>query len=367
MRGKKIIALIIALLMISTLIASCSGGINKETVMSYNGKEIKGYMYSYWLSTYKTFYVSLEDDTPEYWSQTLNDEYTYEKFVKERIDDQIKHNIVYLSLFDEYGLTLSDEEIYEAEKSAENFLAALGNDEKKLNENLKAFGVDYELFKEMRVIEAKIDAVDKYLFGENGTNSATEADVEEYYKNNYSRVKILTINNAFEYEYDSDGNIVYDQSTGERKTTALSDAKKAEKNALADEVEKKITAGEDFEKLIGEYDDNADAIYYPNGYYVCPNYFEIYGVDIVNASESMAVGETKRVSDDYGIYFLKKYDLLEKAYNDPTDAKQFANIWSYCKSGAINKFMEPFIAEITVNDKELSKYTVAKAALKGIS
>jgi len=365
MKLKRIFALALTMLMVLLACASCSGKSYDETVMSYNGVEIKGYMYKYWLSTNKSYYVSPEDDNPEYWAQSLGDGMTYESYLKGIIDNSVKTNAILLSLFDEYQLTLTDEQKAEAEGFADDYLAAFGGDEKALNEKLAVYGLDYTKFKEVKVLEAKIQMVYDYLFGAEGKEAVTDEDLIAYYKNNYSRVKILIVNNVFEYVKDENGSVVYDASTGEAQTKLLDDAKKTEKNNLAADIEKKINAGEDFEALLAAHNDDIDAVYYPNGYYICPNDFAKFGADITNAAKELAVGGTKKIEDETGIYFIKKYDLIENGFADATDAEQFANLYSYCLADAINGFTESYLANVTVDEKALSKYSLADASVSG--
>ena len=363
MKTRKILALLLAALLAALALVSCSGPNYDETVMSFNGKEIKGYMYKYWLSTMKSYFVTVADDTPEYWAQELGNGETYESHLKKIITDDIKVRLLLLSYFDEQGLSLTDEEIAAAEKQAEDYLAAYG-DEKTLNEKLAVYGVDYARFKEIKVLEAKYDAAYEHLFV-NGEKKVTDVAIDDYYKNNYSLVKILIVNNVFEYSKDADGNIVYDPATGNAVTAVLDDAKKAEKTALADTIEGKIKAGEDFDALMKEYDENVDALYYPNGYYICPNDFQKFGADITNAARELAVGETKRVEDETGIYFVKKLDLPDAGYQNTTDADQFANLYTYCLAVAQNDYLAAHESEITVNESALKNYTVAGASISG--
>ena len=365
MKMKRILALALALLMAVSLLASCGGKSYDETVMTYNGVEIKGYMYKYWLSTNKSYYVSPEDDTKEYWAQTLGDGMTYETYLKGIIDNTVKTNAVLLSLFNEKGLSLTDEQTAEAEGFADDYLAAFGGDEKALNEKLAVYGLDYAKLKEVKVLEAKIQAAYDHLFGTSGSEAVTDEDLAAYYKNNYSRVKILIVNNVFEYVTDANGAIVYDTASGDAQTKLLDDAKKTEKNNLAADIEKKIAAGEDFEALLAAHNDDVDAAYRPNGYYICPNDFAKFGADITNAAKELAVGGTKKIEDETGIYFIKKYDLIENGFADATDAEQFANLYSYCLADAINGYMESYLANVTVDEKAASKYTVAGASVSG--
>lgn len=358
---KKITALVLCLCMVVVMMTSCAKPV---TAMEYEGKTITANMYSYWLSQIKSQYVSAETDTDEYWDITYSNGQTYEEKMREIVDFNVKVNLICTKLFDDMGLSMPEKGLDEIKTGLQDLLDSYGS-KSSLNKLLSKYNINYSMLEEIYKIELMTTTVYDALYAKGGSRGISEEQLDEYFKEYYSRLDIIMIYNTFEYETDEEGKLVVDSSTGNYKTKTLSEEEKAAKNSLADDIMKKLEAGEDFDELKKQYNEDPQKDIYTDGYFISTNDISIYGSDIVVASQEMKIGDTKKIDDGSIICIAKKKELTEKPYNNENYSSQLAYLKDYCEQNDFNNYMYGLIDNVVVYEDALADTSIRKAALIG--
>ncbi len=330
---KKLFSVFIA---IAFLLCLCSCGEKEaQNVVFCNDVGVTQKQYAYWMAYYKTKFlntfigygsVSAETYTEDFWDTDVDGKTLYE-LTKVQAEEYITELVAYLHIYNENSLGDIEGAEEQIKESVDSFIdddikeigsrSALNTELAKYKLNVKALSKIYEL-------EIKKSMVEDYLFGENGTHKVTEDEREEYYKENYVRVKHVLVNTVDKYVLDEDGERIVDTSTGYYKTEKLTDKEKEEKKALAKEIYDKAQSGDDFEKLIEKYNEDDGMTYYTDGYFLTKD--SAYEENFLNASFDMKEGEVRTVESAYGIHIIKKYALDDKGYEKEINKNFFSEL-----------------------------------------
>lgn len=330
---KKLFSVFIVIALLSGL-CSCKEE-KAENVVFCNDVGVTQKQYSYWMAYYKTKFlntfigygsVSAETYTEDFWDTDVEDKTLYD-LTKAQAEQYITELVAYLNIYNENSLGSIEGAEEQIKESVDSFIdgdideigsrSALNTELAKYKLNVKALSEIYEL-------EIKKSMVEDYLFGENGTHKVTQDEREEYYKENYVRVKHVLVNTVDKYVLDDEGERVVDTSTGYYKTEKLTDEEKEEKKALAKEVYDKALAGDDFEELIEKYNEDEGMTYYTDGYFLTKD--SAYEENFLNASFEMKEGEVRTVESAYGIHIIKKYALDDKGYEKEINKNFFSEL-----------------------------------------
>lgn len=380
-------AFVIVLIMLMTSLVSCSSG---KTVMELGGETISINLYELFMSRQKgtlcsTYYYGADAKYDEFWRTPISsDGTTYNDYWTSYIRTCVETYLAALYLFEEeYGLELPKSKIDEVDDVMAEFVDYDGEGSKSaLNAILADYGVNYNMLREVYIMEQKIAYLREYLYGADLSRIANEVK-EEYYQDNYVRFKqVFFANYYYIYETDENGDtiyydtendeILYDKSTGIRKfdesgaalkdkhgnviyynedgsiaydkekgepaytfdeegkykTAAYSKEELAEIRKNADEIVEFTSAGDKavFESYIENYsDDEEGRTLYPNGYYFTKEarYSYDYINDIVEKMNEMEVGEIAMVESSYGYHVVMKYELDTGAYSNEVNAEWF--------------------------------------------
>ncbi len=359
MKNVKIMSLIMALCMVVVLFSSCG---KTNVAMEYEGEKISSNLYSYWLSQIKSNYVTASTDTEAYWSTKDSSGKTYEEKVREFVDYKVKINLVCVKLFDELGLKFSEKDVADLEQSLQDMVDSF-NSKNELNKTLSQYNINYNMLKEIYEIELKTTMVFDALYATGGPREISDAVLDKYFTDNYSRLDIIMIYDSVVYVTDKDGNPIWDETTGKYKTKELTAEESKAKNELADEIMKKLDAGEDFDVLKNEYNEDPQRKTIKDGYYVSSNDVSVYGSDIVIASQTLDINEHKKLDDGAIIYIVKRKELMNKPYEDENYSEQLKKLKSYCQTSDFGEFIEEYIDDVKVYEEEISKYSVKDAKL----
>ena len=359
MKRIKITALILCVVMSLAVLTSCAKPV---TAMEYEGKEVTVNHYSYWLSLIKSKYVSSANDTAEYWATKYSNGETYEEKMREIVDYNVKINLVCLKLFEDMGLTVTAAEEKEIQTALDDLMKPYGS-KSKLNAVLANYNMNYDMLKEVYTIELKVSKVFDALYAEGGQRRIDDETLDAYYRENYSRLEMIILYDEVAYEKDENGKPVFDDSTNSYKTVELTDEEKAAKKALADDIMKKLEAGEDFDKLKAEYNEFFDSEKYEYGFFISSNDVSAYSSEMVIAARQMKIGEVRRLEEEGAIYIVKRLELTDKPYSNENYLEMFEYILDYCQQADFNQYMDGLIKGVTVNDEELGKISVVDAPL----
>ena len=344
-KTTRAIALILTVVMalVPALALSACG---KAAVMTCGNVELTEDLYEYWMGAYKAKLVEAYSDvtdTDAYWSSMINDTQTAEEYLTEMVDTILRHKLVSVYVFDQNGFVLSDEDREEINDYLDLLVSDFTESGKKseFNEYCEQFGIDYNGVRLMLTMEYKAAALGERLFGEKGETPLGAADYKAYYEAEYCRVKEIWINTKFKYVTDEEGKRVTDED-GYYKTEDLTEEELAAATARAEELRGKlatVTTDAEFEALIDEYSDFEMNKTYPSGMYFCSG--TSYIDKVVTASLGLEVGEMTEVESNYGLHFVRAYDLIDGAFEEKENEDFFGDF----KAQAINYYLEKEIAK----------------------
>lgn len=357
MRLSKItraISLFIVAAAITVSFSSC--GSEGPSVMEYKDLTVTSNMYQYWMSGYKAMFLYTYSenmkDSASFWEEKLDDGVTTETFFTGIVDENIKKKLVAMSLFRESGLSLTNAVQTSVKGKVDQLVSDLSEGNKsKFNSFIADYGVNYDILFNIYLEEAKIEQLKDYLYGSYGAEKITDDQRDEYYKQNYTRIKHIFIRTEDRLVTDKDGNYVYD---GEKyQTEALTEEEKQQKQAKIAQVSSKLDAGENFESLLTEYSEDEASSHYTNGFYFSAS--TEYIAEVLEAAFNMQIGEVRRVESEYGVHFVKKYELDDGAYSVSTNSDFFTTFNNDVTEYVFDQKLTALAADVKVNSEEKEK------------
>ena len=358
---KKTISVLLALVFIlATCISavSCSSG---KVVMSFENYKVTEDMYRYWMINWKDYYVnnySDVEDSDEFWQGENIQGGTNEQYLTEQIEQRIQYYLVAQALFEKYKLKLTSQEKDAVKQDIDEQIEYFGS-RSAFNSHLHdKYGIDVNVLEDVYVWEAKYNTVYKHLFDvENGIMTSTDAEIDEYYKDNYARVKYVMFFKAVKYVYDDNGKKLTD-ANGNYKFEDLSEQQQTEVAKKVQKLFEEIKGGADIdphvEKLMPEF--GFDVAKYPNGFYITADEYSLHTAAVTSAALEMEVNEVRLAESEDCFFIIKKLDLVDKAYVG-ADNSQFTNIVKYSNSFKFLQYFDSFAKDIEYDEsfKELYK------------
>ncbi len=344
------------------LLTSCSSGKN---ALEYKGYKISEGMYSYWMKSWKDYYLNYYtdvEDTEEYWNSENSEGVANKDYMNEQIKTRIFYYIVSLKLFDDYKLSL-DEDTKEKIQTDINDQTDHYGSKSAFNDYLKeTYGININTLEKIYTIEEKYRTVFQYLYGTDGKKTATPEELDNYYQTYFVRVKYVMFLKDVKYAYDEEGNKITNPQTGYYEFEDLTDEEKQQVKDRANEVFEAVKGGEEIDKYLEEYmkEFGYDSEKYPNGYYISADNYTLHTVDVTSAALDMNVGETRLIENESCYFVLQKFDLIDKAYASLPDSNQFTELVSYANNLKFTAEFNTYIPDIVENEKITSKYTVEK-------
>lgn len=228
-KALKIIILAVLLCLSVSALASCAT--EAESVMTLGDKAMSINTYQLLLCRMKgTLYNYGYDVTNEkFWRTIISaDGTTYDDYFTASIQEQASRYLIAEYLFDRNGLILTEDRIETVDKLMDAYVKQAGS-KNALNATLKNYGVNYDLFRDLLILETKIDMLKDHLYGNDG-EKLSESDKERYFNDNYvafGQLFIATYSYIPELDefgdqvYYTDGKytaIAYDEEFGQTKT-----------------------------------------------------------------------------------------------------------------------------------------------------
>ena len=352
MKKMRIISLVLSLVFTLIALSSC---MKVEVAMEYKGETVSANIYSYWLSYYKTSFVTPTNDTESYWNTKNEDGKTNEEVLKELVMLDVKCSLVCQKLFKDMNLSLSENDAEEIDTSINDLIKAHGS-KRELNGFLKNYNLNVNMLKEIYENKKKTSLVYETLYAKNGDRVIDEKELDDYFKNNYSRLDMIMIYDTYVYELDDKGNPVFDDTTQSYKKKTLTLEESKVKNDLANDIVEKLNKGESFDSLKEQYNENLKKDVYKDGYYISSNDISVYGKEITAASKELNIGEYKLIDDGEVICIVMRKELVDKAYNSSDYLEQFENILEYCKMADFEVYMKELMVDVKVYEDVISKY-----------
>lgn len=427
----RISTLVLSLLIIVGSVCSCTS--TGKTLLKYEDTELSENIYMLFLSRLKGSMsradnYSTDALTNAFWEQIVsNSGMTREEQYKEKLLDECKMYTAALYLFDELDLKLPDSYIKEIDKSLEDLIENDADGSKTaFNSTLSNYGANYDVLREAYIIEAKLAYLNEYLYGANGSKIGNEI-INEYYKANYVRFKhvfFYTFDIIYETDSDgkdiyytsaNDGRIAYDTSAQKRRDndgkevkdkkgdviyenedgTIAYDKKNGVRMPKYDEkgyvITRKFTQQELievndhatllmeelegheknytlFDSYVEKYSEDEGSLDYAGGFYMTAD-SNYESPEVLEAVLKMETGEIRKVTSDYGIHIVMKYELEENGFGLTENSDFFINT----KTGAyvfindimtvlLNEKLKPYVEKIEVDKARYDSISIKDLA-----
>ena len=364
MKKLKACSALLALLILLFSALSC-GKEEKKAWLTYKDQKITEQVYRYWLSSVKNKFVSsYEDvtDTLECWNRRTTDvdgnSVTWGEYVGQYAMLYAKNMLIELKLFEDRGLSLTDEEEEKIDKYINELIYyRAGDSRSKFNEELKSvYGISTEDFKEALEIESKVAKLEEYFLSDAGGLKASSEEIEDYFQEHFVRIQVLLIYTDAEYELDEKGAVAYDEA-GQPKVKKYTEAEKEEKRNKARAVEALAQQGEDFGSLVEHYGELQNRTH-PNGFYFSDEDLyslaadKHYDINILRAIVSQKVGSVARYeTEGEAIFLVKKLELIPGAYLLEEEKDQFENLQDQVTTQKFRGLIEPELEKVTVSEE----------------
>ena len=354
--GRNTLVIFIAVFLMLALVLGGTLGIitsvkNAKSVVSYEGITMNKQVASFFISRFKVEYISAlrssgvnASDTEAFWASRDDTGATYGSKFTTLAVQYLKEIVATAYLFDRYsGLKKEDKEIIRNTCRDVLEYQAAGNED-TFNGMAAAYGFDYDSFCDAVELLYKSSSSFSAIYGADGTGIYGDNASCEKYLAEYSHVQLIFVRTEQKLVKDDEGKSV---------AVDLTDAEKAEKQALIDTLTKAINAistGADGQMtpamfeiyLDGKYNDG-DTSMNPTGYYLhedaeTTREFSEAFPEVVKAALEMKNGEFRKVSttlvdDDNligmaGVCFIYKYAPASGAYKTPSLETWFSDFYS---------------------------------------
>lgn len=405
----KILCLMLCFLLCAPIFSSCAA----KPMIEYGDKSISVNVYEFLLSRMKgtLAYYGYEVDKSSFWKTVIDLEEgtTYNDYFCATILRQTTYYVIADALFDKNELTLSAQD----EKKVDDLLAAYvkkAGSKSKLNAELKEFGVNYDILREIYVLEAKIELLKDHLYGKDG-EKIDGAVKEEYFTENYVAFKQIFLatydyvtdedrfgdvvyytndkHEAIAYDkengetqtdefgkvikdvlgdpeyFTEDGKIAYDKKNGvigyvtnddgDKVITDVSDEKKGkiydDAKKYAEECNGNTALFEEYMSKYGESEsDSLVYLYASDGYYAAQNDSVAYFDDMAELLLTLDVGESAVFKSDYGYHVLCRYENVDGAYDEKEYEDMFADFYDSLISRLFDSLCAQYEDDVTVDD-----------------
>lgn len=280
------------------------------------------------------------EETADMWQKYADTTYsaTMQEYLDAYIQSYIIRASVYSQHFDKLGLKLDAD----TEKQILSTISALEKSyggKENFKKSLKKTGYDYDQFISQYYDEAKEEAVIMHYFGpDSKINPTPREDVIAYYNEYYSKVKHIFF------------------STQDEETNDYNNEKKAEIGQKAQSVYDRVLAGEDYEKLLDEFNEDPGMASSPDGYTFSTEDTSFVPIFRETAFD-MEPGEVRLIQSYMGYHIIKKYPFTE---NDAFAPENERMLIENMKSSEATELLEKLKEEIGVkyNNTVLTELSV---------
>ncbi len=295
-------------------------------VLTVNGNPVHADEYAAYLQSNMQSYSKTYDEMglTDIW----NNSETAEQFgpaVIEAAKQQVVLIRMVLEKFQEYGLTMSDDDLKDLENSWQENIDQLGED--SYLDTLAQIGFTPEQYENYLYISKCATKLSDYFYGENGTLTPSDSELHDYFRKNYiitaQHILIMTDNPA----------------TGDTIRTD------AEAKAIAQSLLNRINSGEDFNTLMNLYGEDPGVESNSNGY----TFIKGQMVDeFYNGAIALSEGEISGlVKSNYGYHIIKRLPLDESQFDEVRDSIVTELV------GSIDDLMQQWMDEADVQTTEL--------------
>lgn len=270
---------------------------SEPVVMTVNGDEIHMDEFRAYLKYNKSYMENMlsyygMDDT--IWSDPTMGEMMVGQLFESANQQAIEIHTVKQE-FEKLGLKLSREEREQAQQEKMDTIEQMGGQE-LFEQWLQSIGYNDTMYDNTIAISKYANAIQDAYYGDNGTKTNTQAIVDKF-NETYLCAKHILVQSI-----DGSGNPL----TGDALATAQSKAQ---------EALEKVKAGEDFDTLIAQYNEDPGMEMYPEGYV----FTEGEMVDeFYQGTKALEPGQTSTelVESGYGWHIIQREPLTVEQLND---------------------------------------------------
>lgn len=382
---SRTLCLIFIVIMIVPIASSCG---KDKAIYSLGEYEITEKEYNYLFGMFKKkVLVSMGGDlSDEDMLQEISEGITLADYLEARYRDGFEQSVLALllsqAIFDELGLSLTDEELSTINATATAMVAYFGNySEKEFNNKAKDYGFDDDAMRSVYEMQFKENKVRDYYLGANN-EKVTDENRESYYRENYLRYQTLIVNTLYKLHTDSYGDVSFvllDEDEKKEKEQLVAELKELliNKNTDYDYILLKDDINLSYEELWEKYSDDK---FYPAGLYETsqPSAEQLANSNVLSAAYQSRVGEIKTVTAkryfegdssleneeitvkpgdyfEYGTIFVKRLELDEAPYEKKVNKDFFdkdtfeAGVYNYVYFKAISAFQETLPYQATIS------------------
>lgn len=291
------------------------------------------FMY-FWISLQKSVYTTVAAAYENGWEQVIDEQKgtTLCDLLMTESEESAKKLLVIEYLHDNvYKLKLSDAQKDSVSSQIENLISRYGS-ETELNTKLSQFGADKNTLSRYYELMMKQNNLYDCFYGENGKFPVSEDAKKQYFKDNYSIADHIFFNTDASGQTDTD-------------SETLAQNKREAAKSVYDRIK---NAGEDFDTLKAQYNEDSFAqSYYPKGFFVTND--STFPAEFASAVMTMSVGDITMVeTPGTGIHIIRKLPMDENLYNaydsvlqnitDTLCAEDFAaRIGEYTDNAVVNR------------------------------
>lgn len=310
-------------------------------VMTINGESVHANEYSSYLLSAKT---GFENQMAQFGAdiETLWEDESMVDSLRASAQDMVTQYRAVQQQFQKEGLKLTRADVNEMRAYKRAVIDQIGGDS-AFQSALEQQNMTEHMYDNSLIISAYAKALNNAYFGPNGKLTPSDEQMAQYFSDNYLQAKHVLLQNT-----SVDGQ-------------ALSDAELAQKKALAEEIAKKAAAGEDFDALIAQYNEDPGMDSTPAGYiFTAGEMVEAFydGTRALKENEVSGVVESQ-----FGYHIIKrlpldmsKMDTYRDAMITGASGKDFSTLLQEWSTGAAVETVDAEISSINVeNALELSQ------------
>ena len=335
---------------------------NARSVMIYKGIYLKEGVANYLSASYKYDFMSALAksgiecyDSEDFWQSDADGGKTYGDILVENTEKYIKSVLIGSYLFDKNtNLTKNDKKAIEkAIKEVLEYRAE--GDKDRFNEIGETMGFDFEDFKEAAELLYKSQMAETVIFGYEGSSLSSgnfASECEDYFVNNYSRVRLMIIR--------TDGEFVTDIETGKEVLAEYDEAQKAEALEKIADIRAKIADGRMDEEAFlwhiqNEYPTNtvndAEGYYFSSNSAYSVQFADDGAAEVVKLALSGEEGKFYECELDIGTCFIYKTKLESGAYSRYAISHFFEDFYKNAAPYIYEKSISVYLYDVNVKDK----------------
>lgn len=353
MKNTRIICALISLALIFSAICSLASCQKQDrAIMSITDGEISKSIgestYTFLLSRMRGTldYYGYDVDDASFWRTVIsNDNRTWDDHFSDTIFEQTKLYLTIEYLFEKEGLTLDESRVERVDATISGLIAVKGS-RSALNAELKAFGVNVDMLRDIYLTEQKFSHLIAHFYGENG-EKIEKGEKDRFYNENYV---------AFGYFFIPTYEVVVGED-GKEVTVELDAKKKSELRVQAVEYADIIDGNIDlFKEYCAEYGDGKGAE--PTYLYVSPEYYasqdsaSAYLDKAAEALDAMELGQCEVIVSPYGYYVICKYENEVGAYDSEKYSESFSDFYAMLSDKLFDEKCKEYADMITVDNRE---------------